>query len=386
MKKRLIFSLFGFFALLFASLVFFYKSHNGKKRWMSEQIQNDLSLYSSEDLSPASLQSYFASSNNSQFLVYYQIKDGKLYFKKNWESQESLDRFKKTTRLLNRVAQKNKLPDMEWILTVHDGLRHNSQAKEQNKIPLFCYAKTEGKEGILIPDPLTEDFARVGRKSIWRSTFRPKYQWKNKKNIAFWRGGTTGDAKAGSRPYDENTWFKQPRTHLSLLSEYHPDQVDAGFTSFPGVEPKVRHQMHQHIKPLNWITHKDHLLYKYLVIPDGNTCTYPRYYLALYSNSVAFKQQSDQIQWFYKPLQAGVHFIEVANDFSDLPEIVSWAKNNDSSLKKIAKRGHRWIRQNLMPRHIDTFTQELLLEYAKKQGSKTHLLEGVMTYEELKRN
>lgn len=348
---------------------------------MSEQILSDLSVYSKEDLSPEALRLYFNSSSESELLIYYQIKDGKLYFKRNWSDSTSYDRFKKTTKFLQKLVKKHSFPDMEWILTVHDGL---TQKEVSRLTPCFCYAKIKERDGILFPDPLTEDFARVGRRSIWRSSFKPKYHWRNKKEVAFWRGATTGEITRGKVAYSETSWYQQPRTQLSLLTSYYPNQVDAGFTAFPGVEPKVLHDMHQHLKPTNWTRHKDHLFYKYLVVPDGNTCTYPRYYLALFSNSVVFKQSSNHIQWFYRALKPGQHFVEVAHDFSDLPEKVNWAKAHDKDMKQVARSSTAFIRQNMMPPHIEAFTKELLMQYAKKQNSQAPLFEGMMDHIESK--
>ena len=353
--------------------------------WFQEQIQEDLAQYSKEELAPKKIESFFSNSRPSYLLVHYQIKDHKLYIKTNWDSNESYDRVIKTSSFLERIVRKNKIPDCSFVLTVHDGLQKEDFIFKGSKMPAFCYAKDKEATGILFPDPLTVNFAEKGRKSFKKHQLKRKYHWANKKEVAFWRGGTTGPAALKRKSYGETFWYSQPRTQLALLSKYHPEQIDTGFTTFPGVEASIQEKMLTHLSKANWTQHKDHMLYKYLVIPDGNTCTYPRYYLALCSGSVAFKQNSDQIQWFYKGLTAQKHFVAIEHDFSDLPEKVLWAQKNDALMKSIAKASKKWIAQNLTPKLIEQYAKVLLMEYAEKQNSSSALLEGSKSVQELKK-
>ncbi|MCH9634502.1 MAG: hypothetical protein S4CHLAM7_12540 [Chlamydiae bacterium] len=360
---------------------FFLKMHKKSElpSWMHEQITCDLSHYDPEDLKSKRLKEFFKQSNPNEFLIFYQIKDNKVYWTKNWEGEESIDRLRKMTRLLNRVVKKGAIPDTEFILTVHDGLSGN-HLFETMKLPLFGFAKKIGTMGILVPDPLSDAFARHSRKSIAKANKRLKYAWRKKLEVAFWRGGTTGD-----KPYEIDTWFQLPRSKLALLTKYYPEMIDSGFTSFVGIDPEVKKDMEFNLTPVSWTVHKDHLNYKYLVIPDGNTCTYPRYYLGLFSNSVVFKQESNQIQWFYRALIPYEHYVPVASDFSDLPEKVEWAKENDDKMKQIAKSATDFVNENLLPQHINTYMGTLLKEYSKLRDEDVVLLkEAKISISELK--
>lgn len=380
---------------LFALGLFFLPKKNKLEvqPWMSEQIAEDLSYFDANEFQSNALKAYFKRSRTKDLLVFYQIKDNTVYWTKNWEGKKSIDRVRKTTQILNRMTRKRKLPDVEFILSVHDGWKSSDETDKDYLIkdldddyiddgiarPIFSYAKAEGGDSVLFPDPLSEAFSRNSRKSIVRSNLRLKYRWGKKENIAFWRGGTTG-----TRGFRKETWFLNPRTKLSMLSKYYPELVDAGYTSFPGVKEDVQHEINNILPTMNWVTHKNHLKYKYLVIPDGNTCTYPRYYLGLSSNSVVFKQNSSQVQWFYRGLKPFVHYVPVAKDFSDLPERVQWARNHDREVKKISKNARAFVRKNLMPKHIHDYVETLLNEYAKKQHSQIVLLEDAEQYQSLK--
>lgn len=369
MKKKVLIS---FVALLaFATLFNFTRSSNSiTLPWMKEQIAEDLALYTKENLQTKNLREYFENASPSDLLVYYQIHNNRVYWKKNWEGSESIDRVRKTTRMLDRMTKSRKLPDVEFILTVHDGFTSHSK----NTMPIFCYAKTLNQPGILFPDPLTEAFARHSRKSIARANKRQKYAWRNKKDVAFWRGGTTGGK------FLADNWYTLPRAKLALLTKYHPSLVDSGFTTYPGVSLEVKKEMQETLPNVTWTVHKDHLDYKYLVVPDGNTCTYPRYYLGLFSNSVVFKQNSDQIQWYYRALVPYEHFVPVEDDFSNLPEMVEWAKKNDLKMRMISRNATDFVNQNLLPKHIYNYVEALIREYASTQNESNEVYEGLQPF------
>lgn len=362
---------------------------------MKDQVEEDLSFFDANDLQNENLKSYFRKVKPKSRFVFYQIKDNKVYWTRNWEGSDSFDRVRKTTQMLDRMTRNRKLPDVEFILTVHDGWCYSdekeplSDLEEEEALcdddsiyPIFAYAKKEGTPVLLFPDPLSEAFSRRSGQNIRKANFIWRYRWSNKENIAFWRGGTTG-----KKGYSKDTWYLNPRSKLSMLSKYYPDLVNSGFTSFPGVEPEVQKKMNLILPQVSWTTHKNHLKYKYLVIADGNTCTYPRYYLGLLSNSVVFKDKSDEVQWFYKGLKPFVHYIPVAYDFSDLPELVQWARNHDAEVKKISKNAFTFVNQNLKSKHIYDYVEFLLKEYAKKQqASSIELMEGAQTYEAFERS
>ncbi len=365
--------------LLLAAGIFFFKIRpkTQVQPWMKEQIKEDLSFHQPEELKSNRLKEYFSKSDPRELLVFYQIKDNKVYWTKNWSDNESVDRLRKTTRMFDRMTKTRKLPDIEFILTVHDGL--DTSIFGAQKPPIFTYAKTENKPGLLIPDPLSEGFSRRSRRSISKANKRLKYSWKNKQEIAFWRGGTTGNG-----PYQMDNWFNHPRSKLALLTKYYPDLIDSGFTTYAGVEPLVKQEMENNLTSVSWTVHKDHLKYKYLVVPDGNTCTYPRYYLGLFSNSAVIKQDSDQIQWFYRALEPFVHYLPVENDFSNLPEQIQWARENDDKMKCISKNATEFVNQNLLPQHLHDYVEALLIEYASLQSEEITLLEDAKPYSSFK--
>lgn len=368
MKKFLIpLILVGALALFIWSSVGFKSSSHD---WMQEQIHDDLSWYSKEDLNPERLESSYKSETEDAKLVHFQIKDNQIYWKANFRG-EGEDRVRKVCHMLNYARKQKRLPNVDFLLTIHDGIINGEDKNDHKFLPLFCFAKRKKIHAVLFPDPLTESFARRGRKKISRAKVKPRYYWKNKKEIAFWRGGTTGG------DFLKDTWHQMPRTKLSLLTQYHPDKVDAGYTNYNPMPLEVKEEMLKCLPLANWTSHKNHLRYKYLVIADGNTCTYPRYYLGLYSGSAVFKDETEDYQWFYKALKPYKHYVPLAADFSDLPEKVLWAKEHDNEVKQIAMEGQKFVKRNLMPKHIYQYIHELLQEYASLQDEEVHVLDDM---------
>jgi hypothetical protein len=63
---------------------------------------------------------------------------------------------------------------------------------------------------------------------------------------------------------------------------------------------------------------------------------------------------------------AGVHYVEVARDFSDLPEKIAWCQANDEKCKQIALEGQKFMMQFSNKRVEDHLEQELV-KYCEEQ-------------------
>lgn len=77
-----------------------------------------------------------------------------------------------------------------------------------------------------------------------------------------------------------------------------------------------------------WINRKDMIGYKYILDIDGNASTWDATAWKLNSGSVIFKSESCWTQWFYNEYQPWVHYVPVAEDFSDIQERYNWAEQH----------------------------------------------------------
>ncbi|MCH9632059.1 MAG: hypothetical protein S4CHLAM6_03830 [Chlamydiae bacterium] len=350
----------------------------GNRKWMDDQIHEDLSFFSKEDLNPERISTSFHNAAPSQKLVHFQIKDSQLYWERNWKGDESFDRVQSVCQFLSVACKKRFLSNVDFLLTVEDGMIVPLTANQY--LPVFTFAKKQDvRNGILFPDHLTEIFARTRTKSIGFEKIKPKNLWSKKIEKAFWRGGTTGGQ------YLADTWHQKPRSKLSLLTRFYPDDIDAGFSVFCQMTEDAKKEMLKMLPHHKWVGHKGHLKYKYLVIADGNTCTYPRFYLGLFSGSVVFKDQTEHCQWFYKALKPYEHYIPVQADFSDLPEKVKWAKENDKKAKQIASNATQFINKNMKSRHIYAYIEKLLDHYSKLQDCDFVISQSAQLYKDSKK-
>jgi hypothetical protein len=77
-----------------------------------------------------------------------------------------------------------------------------------------------------------------------------------------------------------------------------------------------------------WIDSHEMRKYKYILDMDGNGCTWDATAWKLNSGSVILKTESGWRQWFYDKYLPWVHYVPIADDFSDLQEKYHWCESN----------------------------------------------------------
>lgn len=189
------------------------------------------------------------------------------------------------------------------------------------------------------------------------------YPWDSKIPISFWRGSTTG----ATLTFTLNNFRNYPRYKLVYLSFLYPKIIDARFNFLTQVDEKLKEHLHKWGYIGNTLSTANHLRYKYQILIDGNTCAYTRAYWQLFSNCLIFKQTSNNIQWYYRLLKDGIHYIPIAWDCSDLPEKIQWAKKHDKEAQQIVENANQLARENLRLEDIYLYIYLLLTEYAKLQ-------------------
>lgn len=87
-----------------------------------------------------------------------------------------------------------------------------------------------------------------------------------------------------------------------------------------------------------WIDNKEMVDYKYILDVDGNACTWDATAWKLNSGSVIFKTKSPWRQWFYDEYIPWVHYIPIADDFSDLQEKYQWCETHSLECERMIIR------------------------------------------------
>ena len=98
-----------------------------------------------------------------------------------------------------------------------------------------------------------------------------------------------------------------------------------------------------------WITPRmpipDQLKYRYILSIEGNDVASNLKWI-LSSNSVAVMPKPEFETWFQEGLlRPGVHYIEIAPDYSDLEEKLAWYDGHVEEAEKIVAAGHAWVRR-----------------------------------------
>jgi Glycosyl transferase family 90 len=67
---------------------------------------------------------------------------------------------------------------------------------------------------------------------------------------------------------------------------------------------------------VNYLELKDHARYRFLINTDGTVASW-RLAKIMHCNSPILKQRSTSIEWYYRSLQPGVHYLEFWKDSRD---------------------------------------------------------------------
>ncbi len=242
------------------------------------------------------------------------------------------------------------VPDVDFILCPMDGLpepymppRFFVMENEKDQAPILAKAKMrDAKYVVLIPDQFSLGLEWVRDIRETREANRGVV-WQQKKATAAWRGCLTDIGQPNGK---EVTHFSScPRFVISIHSLEYPALIDAGIS---WVEPNMMSILQKEGVMKGALSKAQHLSYKYLPVLDGHMCTYPGYQWRLLSNSVCFKQESDQIQWFYSAIKPYVHYVPIQNDMSDLVEKIHWAQKHDEEMIQISKRAQEFASNHLL--------------------------------------
>lgn len=285
---------------------------------------------------------------------------------------------------LENLVQKYKIENVDFLLHAldHIYIEGKNINPEFENIPAFMMSKNLSspyeRDKFLLPDAFMLENYWNDLSTRIENTAKT-ILWDEKENKLFWRGAPSGSLESefyNSAGYTINSIDKLPRLNLVILSKLYPEIIDARFT-FP---INSKGQSGKDLKNIIDILfnndysrtkEEDHLKYKYLASLDGNTCSWVRIPWIMLSGSVLVKQETNKLQWFYPALEAYKNYVPVNERLTNLFDQYNWMKNNDQEVHKIAQNAHDFVKNNLMPEHIEAHMVITLNEYSKiNQDSK----------------
>jgi hypothetical protein len=162
--------------------------------------------------------------------------------------------------------------------------------------------------------------------------------WSDKLAKVFWRGSTTYNSGAGTNRLDVLAqWINYDDNHMDIAF----NKVEQMNTNF-----KREYVKKQYVRKKQSLLEMSH--YKYLLSVEGNDVATGLKWM-LYSNSVVLMSRPTVATWAMEDLLVPyVHYIPLANDYSNLLEMVKWAEGHDEACQEISKRAtefieHLWI-------------------------------------------
>lgn len=285
--------------------------------------------------------------------------------------------FKIYLEFFQYLAKKYYISNVDFIFYLRDEIPEtNIFADDIKNFPAFIGSKDEAskyeKNLLILPDPfiVQPEWSNLLAKI---DEAKKQYNWEDKLDLVFWRGGTTGMSKGG---YNISNIDKLPRVKLLFLSKLFPKLVDAKFTYFmDSAFYKKGKELKQVLTLLdegkkNKVKEIDHLKYKYLIAVDGNTSPWVRVPWIMHSNSILVKEKTTKIQWFYSALKEYYNYVPIDENLIDLFEQIEWMKANDNLLKVISSNAQKFIADNLKPEDIEIQMVIILNQYAKIQKDK----------------
>lgn len=164
-----------------------------------------------------------------------------------------------------------------------------------------------------------------------------------KLSSAVWRGATTGHGVFNI----DGTYFNVRtgnRFDLILNNCNKWEDVDVGFSKICQVDPEKFH-----IKFTNtlktYMTQAQMSKHKYIISVEGNDKDSGINW-KLRSNSVVLMAKPTITSWLMESmLKPDVHYVQLADDFSDLREKIDWCNDNQDKCEEIISNAHEFMSQ-----------------------------------------
>lgn len=217
-------------------------------------------------------------------------------------------------------------------------------------LPVFSFQKLKGDNNILLPDV---DF--MGWNYYENDDQRDVIKYSDKLNRAAFVGATTG-AMIGHQDIDNLAvpriraaeYFKGSdlvRFELSEIVQCESDDVIRRLEGMGYGRGRI-----------SW---QEQLKNKFLISIDGNGATCSRMVMALRSNSVLMKYESDSILYYFRGLKPWQHFIPIMID-AEIPRHVLHEMRHEGSFKNIADEGRAFAEEFICRESVIYYTAELL--------------------------
>lgn len=293
--------------------------------------------------------------------------------------------------MLEELCANRKLPDIEFFMNrrdfpilTRDGTEPYNNIWGANTrlvshdfpkyLPILSMCKTERYADITIPTH--EDWARVqSQNGIWFPKSCRDYTdifnvpWANKKNIAVFRGASTGCGV---------TVETNQRLKLAHIASRNRHLIDGGISKW-NLRPRKMENLKylqvmdtsdlgkKGVELVDFLSMKDQSAYKYVINVDGHVSAF-RLSLELSIGSVILLVKSEWKIWYSDMLIPYKHYVPVKRDLSDLISQIKWCQENDDKCQEITVNAKAFFDKYLQKDGIFDFLQKTIIDMKNTVG------------------
>lgn len=232
--------------------------------------------------------------------------------------------------------------------------------------------------------PTHEDWARVcsiedklifnPQKKIYIDLFN--LVWENKKNIAIFRGASTGhgttcknNMRLAISKMSFNGLFVENKNGEKIV-------LDAGITKWNTRPRKIKDNIYLQTIDISSIgfplspkmSPEEQSNCKFIINLDGHVSAF-RLSLEMSMGSCILKTETNWKMWFFNKLIPYQHYIPLKENLSDLHEKLQWCLENDQKCKIIAENALNFYKTNLNKEKIMDYMENII---NKSSGNYTH--------------
>jgi len=109
-----------------------------------------------------------------------------------------------------------------------------------------------------------------------------------------------------------------------------------------------------------WLDRTTMIYFKYILDIDGAASTWDATAWKLNSGSVIFKPRSSWSQWFYPKYLPNIHYIEILDDFSDLPQKYEWCESHPEECLLMIQRCQTLFQEIYAYHNVIEYTKSIL--------------------------
>ena len=259
---------------------------------------------------------------------------------------------------LDQIAKKKPLPDCEFLVLTSD--------HANSDFPVFSTIRTSQNRNIAVPmgcdrlkngsTPLLGWDRYISENYLNNAAY---YPWKKKINKGIFRG----TLRIPQRLQPEQ-WKEIDRGKLFLQAQKRPDLLDVEFTGIRGgFAEDFSEPLKNEIKLTPYIPLVKQQEFKYQVNVGANSGWADRMRILPFLNSVVLMHEVE-CEEFYSPLmKADEHYLPFAKDFSNLADVIEWARANDLRAKEIVENANAFAKRYITEGAMECFYRILLDHY-----------------------